>query len=310
MFQRWLIALVLMLCIASAFSAQARAETVNLTISPNSVTLQMNLSLQENITNLTPINAVIGPGNSSAVVQPIARPINDTIQRDSPGAKLSNLSLTIKSSNDAGTWSLFEDYTMTVTGANTNSGSNIQSNVGFFALNVSEPLQFAGMELNNVGPVTILPALENKTATFSNLVYYIDGSNPSSSVIPDQTTKEFTLLDFTWVPPVSTWNETRDLLHQTTGWTYNPSFPRYNLTIGIPSPEGPLIKTFVAVYNPSFSVTVPASAWISRNTISFDTYTPTETLMPLIAGTSLIVVVGAVIFDWRLSRTQRARKKR
>lgn len=310
LFQKGLIAILVLLCMASAFSAQARAETVNLTVSPNSVTLQMHVLFQENLTSLATVNALIGPGNSTAVLQPIVQPINDTIRRDSPGAKLSSLALTIKSTNNTGMWSLVEDYSLTVTGANSNSGSNVQSSLGFLGLNVSEPLQYAGMELNNIGPAIVLPALQNKVAAFPKLVYYIDGSHTANSLIPEQTTKEFSLLDFTWVPNVAFWNQTRDLLHQTTSWTWDPADPRYNLTLGLPSPEGLLINTWIGIYNPSFRVTVPASAWVSGNTVSFDTSTPAETIMPIIATSALIVAIGAVIFDWRLGRTQRARKRR
>jgi hypothetical protein len=283
---------------------------VNVTVASNSITIQMNLSLQENITNLMVVSANIGPENSSAVLQPLAQPFNSTIQSYVPGAKLSSLDLEIESSNNTGIWNLVENYSITVTGANTNSGSNIQSNLGFVSMNLTQPLQFDGMELNNIGPAIILPALESKVAEYSSLDYYIDGSNPSTAVIPEVTTSEFSLFDFTWVPQVSTWTESQNVLGQTTRWTYDPTFPRYNLTIGIPSPEGILIKAFTAVYNPSFSVTVPANAWINGNTVSFDVSTPAESIMPLIAGAALIVAISAVILDRRFTRTQRVRKKR
>jgi len=289
---------------------QVRAETVNVSIAANSVTVKLNLSLQENITNLTDFSASIGPQNSSAILRPIAQPFNTTIQNEVPGASLSSLDLRLESSNNTGMWDLLENYTITVIGANTNSGSNVKSNLGFILMNLTEPLQFAGMELDGVGPAIILPALENKVAEYSNLVYYIDGSNPSTALIPETTTRGFKLLDFTWLPQVSTWTENQNLLGQSTSWTYDPTGPRYNLTIGIPSPEGILIKSFIAVYNPSFSVTVPANAWISGNIVSFDVPTPAESLMPVISGIALAAAIVAVIVDWRLTRFQRFKKKR
>jgi len=58
------------------------------------------------------------------------------------------------------------------------------------------------------------------------------------------------------------------------------------------------------------SITVPSDAWANGNTVSYDLPTPTETVMPAIILTSLIIALAALILDRRLTRPLRARKKR
>ncbi len=174
-------------------------------------------------------------------------------------------------------------------------------------MNVSDTIPVGGLELNTVG-VTYL--LANLNSQLSNTAYYIDGHQSLTATIPAQTTLRFYILDFTWVPTVSTWTRHDDLLAQSTTWTYGLGGPRFNLTYGPRSPEGPLLKTFIAIYNPSFTLTVPANAWSDGSIVSFDRSTPSEILMPLLIGISLVVLVTTVALDRNLTSTQRARKKK
>jgi len=141
-------------------------------------------------------------------------------------------------------------------------------------------------------------------------VYFIDGHQTLSAVIPAQTTITFWLLDFSWVPPVSTWTETNDALKQTTTWSLDLPGPRYNLTLGRKSPEGPLLNALTAIYNPSFKVSVPANAYAVDNTISFDVPSPLEIIMPAIIAISLVALIIAFLSDRRLVSALRIRKKK
>src|SRR5437773_882960 len=76
-----------------------------------------------------------------------------------------------------------------------------------------------------------------KVALYPNLQFYIDGSHPTTAFIPEQTTTQFSILDFTWVTPVSTWTTNSNVLGQFTSWTLDPASSQYNLTLGVPSPE-------------------------------------------------------------------------
>ena len=303
----WLLVLAIL---SGVVVVQARAETISIGVARDSVTVQMNLVLKENLTDLPSVNAFFGSANSTTVIQAFSEPINSSIQELVPNARLSSLALTVRTSNQTGIWTLYENYTMTVIGANTNSGSNIRSNLKFIAMKMIESLQLGGIEVNNVGTALILPALQGKVALYPNLQFYIDGSHPTTAFIPEQTTTQFSILDFTWVTPVSTWTTNSNVLGQFTTWTLDPASSQYNLTLGVPSPEGPFLKTFIAIYEPSLIITAPPNAWVDGYTVSFDTSTPAETLMPSVIVASLIVVLGAMGLDRRLTGPLRLRKKR
>jgi len=312
LFQRWVLIVILASALIPAPLSYAHGQAVNIVIGQDSVTLNMNLVLRENLTALPLVNTHLSMANSTNTVQPILEKINSAIQNQVKSASVSDLNININTKNNTkGTWLMDENYTIIVTGANTNSGSSITSNLGFIALNLTQPMQIGTTEINGVGATYLEPALEGLVAAHSNLVMFIDGSNPRTPLIPEQTTKAFWLLDFTWIVPVSIWTHTNDILEQSSEWSFNPPNTRYNLTLGVPSPEGPILAAYVATYSPSMSLTVPANAWVvNGNTVSYDIPTPAESIMPVIIVVSLAIAVVALILDRRLTRPIRARKKR
>jgi hypothetical protein len=209
--------------------------------------------------------------------------------------------------NASRTWILSENYTLVITGVNTNSGSAIRSNTGFLTMNVADGISLGGLELNTVGQSYLLAPLNSQPA---NTAYFINGGATLNAAIPAQTTQTFSILDFSWVPAVSFWTRKDDLLGQSTTWTFDQGSPRFNLTYGPKSPEGPLIKAFTAVYYPAFQLTVPANAWASGSTVYFDLATPSELVMPTIILISIMVLGATFLLDRRLSVTQRFRAKK
>lgn len=272
--------------------------------------VQMSLFIHENLTSLPVINAIVNPSNSSNTVLQLISPINTTIQNAVPGAKLSNIAMTVATKNNTGMYTLDENYSMIISGANHNSGSGITSNLSFLSMNVTGPLQINGLELNFVGPAWILPALQTQAAKYSNIKFFIDGSNPTTITIPAQTTKEFSLLDFSWVPPVDQWTQSQNILGKSTSWQYTPPNNQYNLTLALPSPEGIFTNVWTVLYSAAINMTVPANAYASGNSISYDTPTPAETIMPIIVVASLVLAIFAAILDRRIARPIRIKKKR
>jgi hypothetical protein len=306
---RWIVTIMILLTVLPSSLIQfSKGEPVQITVGQSSITMNMELVLRENLTSLPAINTSLSESNSSTVLQPILQPINSSISRLVPSARITGFQLHAQTVNSSGTWLMEENYSIVVTGANTNIGTSIRSNLAFIAMNVSQSLMVSNQELNAVGTSYLLTPLNAQDPKIT--VYYIDGHQTLSAVIPAETTTRFWLLDLTWVPPVSTWPKTQDLLKQNTVWSLDSGAPRYNLTLGRKSPEGPLIKVFMATYYPTFSVSVPASAWIDRNVVSFDIPSPSETTMPIIAGVSLVALIVASLWDWRLTGTLRARKKK
>ena len=300
--------LVVLTLLPSSLIQLSRAQPVQVTVGQTSVTLSMQLLLQENLTSLPSINTILSESNSSTVLQPILQPINSSLNRLIPGARITSFQLDAQTLNSSGTWRLEENYSIVITGANTNLGSSIRSNLAFIAMNVSQPLMVLDQEINAVGSTYLLAPLNAQDPKITG--YFIDGHQTLSAVIPAQTTSTFWLLDFTWVPPISSWPETQDRLKQTTSWTLDLGSPRHNLTYGRKSPEGTLINVHMATYYPTFTISVPANAWVDGNTISFDTPTPSETTMPLIIGASLAALIIVVLWDRRLTSALRIRKRK
>jgi hypothetical protein len=300
--------LIFVVLFPTSLIASSRGQPVQITVGQSSITMSMHLLLQENLTSLPLINTSLTEANSSGVLQPILEPINSSINGLVPSARVTDLQLQAQTLNASGTWLLKENYTVTVVGANMNVGSSIRSNLAFVAMNVSQSLILDNNELNAVGSEYLLGPLNAMNP--STTVYYIDGHQTLSAVIPGETTKLFWLLDLSWVPSISSWPETQDLLKQTTTWSLDQGFPRYNLTLGRKSPEGPLIGVYMATYYPTFSISVPANAWINGNTISFDVPVSSETTMPIIIAVSLGTLVAVSLWDWRLSRALRFRRKK
>jgi len=293
----------LIILIPIAFILPGKGIAVDVTVAPTQVTLGMNLSLQENITNLPLVNINLDSSSSKS----IADQFTPALQRLVPGATVASLSLHARTVNSTGTWLLMENYTLTITGANTNSGSSVKSDTGFVSMNVGSGINDSGLELNKIGKTYFLSIL---TSQPENTAYFINGSPTLNAAIPAQTTLVFSLLDFSWVPAVSTWSRQDDILGQSTVWRYNPDSPIFNLTFGPKSPEGPLIRTFTAVYNPAFQLNVPANAWAVGTTVYFDLPTPSELLMPVIIVLSVVILAAALYFDRSLSKIQRFRAKR
>jgi hypothetical protein len=296
--------MALIILLPAAFIIPAKGVPIDVTIAPTQVTLRMNLSLQENITSLPLVSVDLNSSGSKSTVDRF----NLALQRLVPGASIASFSLHARTVNASKSWFLSENYTMTIVGANADSGGAVKSNLGFLSMSVPGGMAASGLELNTIGETYLLA---NLTSQPPNTGYFINGNPTLNSVIPAQTTAPFYLLDFTWVPAISTWSRQDDLISQSTVWTYNPGSPRFNLTFGPKSPEPPLLlKSFTAVYNPSFQLSVPANAWSAGTTVYFDLSTPSELVMLVIIFSLALVLGVALILDRNVSRTRKLRAKK
>jgi hypothetical protein len=312
MAQRWIMTAFLVLMILSVFSiGTLRAQSIDVTVGQNSVTLSMDLSLHENLSSLPLFNIQVGQSNTSSIYQQIFGPLNAAIQGRVPTANISSLTLNARTFNSSGTWFLEENYSITVIGANVENGSTVSSNLSFIQMNLSQSIPVRNQELNAVGSAYLLRPLNNLSSQYSTLVYFIDGATPRNNVIPDETTILFHLLEFTWVPSVSTWTSQPNILGQSTTWILNPAQAQYNLTLGVPTPEGPIIRAYTAIYNTSLSVSVPSNTRIDGNIVTYDTPTSSEIAMPALLAVSVVALIGTVILDRKISgRFRFAKKKR
>lgn len=312
MAHRWITTAFLILIILPVFCIEtSRAQSISVTVGQTSVTLSMDLSLHENLSALPLFNIQVTQSNASSTYQQILGPINTAIKQRVSTASVSSLTLNARTFNSSGTWFLEENYSITVTGANVENGSTVSSDLSFIQMNLSQPMPLTNQELNAVGSAYLLTPLNNLSSQYSALVYFIDGATPRNNVIPDETTILFHLLEFTWVPAVSTWTSQSNILGQSTTWALNPAQAQYNLTLGVPTPEGPIIRAYTAIYNTSLSVSVPSNARIEGNTVTYDTPTSSELAMPVFVAVSVVALIGTVILDRKISgRSRFAKKKR
>src|SRR5689334_19741528 len=190
----------------------------------------MNLVLQENATSLPLINFYLGSSNSTKVVEQLTPSVVKLV----PGATITSLTLRAQTFNSSGTWYLGENYTLVLGGVSTKQGNSVKADLSFVSMNVPDSLVSNGLELNTVG-ATYLARTLNPQGNQS-MLYYLNGHQTLTSVIPVQTTVLFRLLDFSWVPTVSSWQIGRSILGQSTTLTFDPGGPRFNLTFGPRSP--------------------------------------------------------------------------
>jgi hypothetical protein len=279
--------------------------SMEVVVAPDSMTVHMNLVLQENSTSLPLVNVYLGSSNSTDVVSHIA----PAVQKLVPGASISSLTLHAQTLNSSGTWFLRENYTLLLGGVTSNYGSSIRANLGFVSMDVPDSVVSGGLELNTVGGAYLAKPLRSQGN--QSMLYYVNGHQTLTSVIPVTTTVLFHLLDFSWIPSVSSWQNQKDWLGQATTLTFDPGGPRFNLTFGPRTPENTLSKVFMAVYSPSISiVTVPAVAWLDGTFVSFDVSSPAELWMPLVAGLSVITLLSTLFLDRSLTKGQRVKKKK
>jgi len=294
----------LVLLFSTSF-APVRGATLEVSVAPDRVTVSMNLVLQENVTSLPLINFYLGSSNSTKVVGQIAPAVDKLV----PGASITSLTLRAQTFNSSGTWSLGENYTLVLGGVSTKHGNAVKADLSFVSMNVPDSLVSNGLELNTVGSTYFANTLNPQGN--QSMLYYVNGHQTLTSVIPVQTTVLFRLLDFSWVPSVSSWQNGRDPLGQSTTLTFDPGGPRFNLTFGPRSPENTLTQAFTVLYSPSLAiVTVPAIAWLDGPFVSFDLSSPVELWMPIVAGVSLVTLLGTLLLDRSLARGQRFKRKR
>ena len=281
-----------------------RAESVAYSVNPDNINVTMELLLRENLTALPSFNIKLDQSNSTMLTQPMTLAITKNV----PKASVTNLQFAAKTQNVSSTWTLTEDYSFVVIGANERLGSIVNSHLAFASLNLSQSIKIAGYELDAVGQDYLLGPLNAQPQ--SQTSYFIDGAPARTPLIPAETTKRFWLLDFTWVPGLNAWKTQNDLLNQQTTWTFSPLLPPYNLTLGRISPEGTLLTAFVAIYKPSMIVTVHANARTSGSSLSFELPTPLEIVMPAVILVSLIALITALIVDRRITRSIRGRPRK
>ena len=311
--------LVLTFSLLVAVTTRANAQgMMSATISPPVVALSYSVEFRENFTSLSPSMVTIDDTNSSG----FESKVNTAMQRLVPGVHVDPSSfrfqgIITRANPSSNMWDINENLTGNVIGASSGLAGITHYDLGFLSMNISDSLAFGGLEFNRVGQSYIVQPLDSQR---SGTRYYLDqalirGGPYSNTVIPESATTKFSLLDFSWVPKVSSWTHIYHPFDSSSVWTLSPGTDStglpFNVTAGIPSPEGTLLTSLTAFVNPRLVITSPARSWSDSSTISYNLTTIAPSLMALTLASIVAVVTGTYFSERRISRpVPQSRKRR
>ena len=70
------------------------------------------------------------------------------------------------------------------------------------------------------------------------------------------------------------------------------------------------MKSYVAVFDPSFSMSVSSFAFANGSTVQFDAFSPIEYAMPIIIAIAFITLIAAFVLDRRFTKQSLPRRKK
>ena len=309
--------LVTALLVASAIAPAETHGLLTVTVSPPNVMLNYHLEFQENFTTLSQAGVTLDASNSTGLEMTIQNAMQRLVPEVHVDPSTFRFEATIEQqSPGSNTWKIKENLTGTVIGAESNARGIMNYDLRFLAMNVSDSLQFGGTEFNNIGRAYLVQPLNSERP---GTRFYLDqalarGGPYSNSVIPGNATFRFSLLDFSWLPKISNWDHSYRPFDSSSSWTLNPiaysnALP-FNLTAGIPSPEGTLLTSFVAFMNPTLTVTAPPRSWSQASTVSVALESAVPGAMALILIAVVTLGVGTYVVERRVLRpVKKFRKK-
>jgi len=270
----------------------------------------MNFELIENLTtSLPPLNTTLD--QSSPLLTSMQRGFQSMV----PDAQIEQLTLharTAEINNRTGLWIFQQNYTITVSGVTTNTGGRIIADLAFLSSKNNQSITVSGVELNNLGQSYLLQGLQ-RFPPDSKTRYFAETGEYTLPLIPEQFTSGFSLLDLSWISPVSNWPGGYQPFDPSTIWNLQPRTPPYNVTVGVGlTTEQTFLKEYVAYLDSSLEIIAPPRAQADGRTILFDIPTIAETIAPIIIVVSLLIAVATFFLERRISkqiRVARGRKR-
>jgi hypothetical protein len=304
------IPILLAMLLAPSILASARGAAITVTVNRDSVVLQMNIGLFENLTTSLPLlDTVLGQSSPALLT------IQKGFQSATPGLQIELFSLharTAEINNRTGLWVFQENYTMMVSGVTSSTGGRIVADLAFLSSRSNQSITSSGVELNDVGPSYLLQGFQ-RFPPDSKTRYFAGTGGFTLPLVPEQVTSGFSLLDFHWISPVSNWASGYQPFSSSTIWNFQPLAPPFNITIGVGlTTEGTFLKEYVALLDSSVEIIAPPGALTNGATIQFDIPTIAETIAPIIIVASFATLIAAFLLERRVSkpiRFARGRKR-
>ena len=302
------IPIMLAILLAPSVLASARGAAITVTVNRDSVAIQMNIQLFENLTtSLPPLDTVLDQSSPALLT------IQKGFQSATPAAQIELLSLharTAETNNRTGLWVFQENYTMTISGVTSSTGGRNIADLAFLSSRNNQSITSSGVELNNVGPSYLLQGFQRFPPN-SKTRYFAGSGGFTLPLIPEQFTSSFSLLDLRWISPVSNWAGGYQQFDPSTIWNFQPQAPPFNVTVGVGlTTEGTYLKEYVALLDSSVEIIAPPGALTDGTTIQFDIPTIAETIAPIIIVASLAILVATLLLERRVSKPIRFTKGR
>jgi hypothetical protein len=304
------IPVLLAILLVPSLLAPARAAAITVTVNRDSVSVQMNFQLIENLTtSLPPLDTILDQSS------PILPTVQNGFQSMVPNARIELLSLharTAQINNRTGLWLFQENYTITLSGVTNNSGGRVVADLAFLSSKNNQSIPASGVELNNVGQSYLVQGLQ-RFPPDSKTRYFAETSEYTLPLVPEQFTSGFSLLDLSWTSPASRWTGGYQFFDPSSIWNLQPRTPPYNVTVGLGlTTENTFQKEYVAYINTSLQIIAPPRALADGSTILFDIPTILETIAPIIIVASLLIAIATFLLERRISkpiRLARGRKR-
>src|SRR5260370_12408445 len=293
--------ILLAMLLVPSLLAPVRGAAITVTVNRDSVSIQMNIQLVENLTTSLPSLDTILDQSSPALVS-----VQKSFQALTPAAHIELLSLHAKTAeidNRTGLWVFQENYTITVSGVTNSTGGRIVADLAFLSSRNSQSITASGVELNNVGASYLVQGIQ-RFPPDSKTRYFAETGGYTLPLIPIQFTTSFSLLDLSWISPVSNWAWGYQPFNSSTIWNLQPRHPPYNVTVGVGlTTEGTYLREYVGLLTSSVEIIAPQSATANGTTIQFDIPTIAETIAPTIIVVSIVTFVAAFILERRVCKT-------
>ncbi len=269
----------------------------------DSISVQINFALTENLTTSLPaLDTVLD------LSSPVIAPVQKAFQSVVPNARIEQLNLharTAQINNRTGLWVFQENYTITVSGVTRDTGGRIVADLAFLSSKNNQSMITSGVELNSVGLTYLLEGFsrfppDGKTRYFALSAEY------TLPLVPEQFTSAFSILDLTWISPVSRWNSVYQPFEPSTMWNLQPRNSPFSVKVGVGlTSEQTFLKQYVAYLNSTVEAIAPPRAQADGTSIFFDIPTIAETIMPIIIVASLLVTITSILLERRVSKSGR-----
>lgn len=292
--------MILVLVTVSLFLVPTYASNVTITVENGQVQERLDLSFQQNITQLPTFTGTV----TQATDARLSSAFKQALSRALPGAIPSDLVLNVHSTENA----LTVGATITVDNVSERRGDILSSSLGWKSFNVSSDLHAGNLSYNTVGEQYLWPVTDfyrnaslrvgRSNSTFTGVNFFINKTGVSGYTA-DNYVGNFTLLNFKALGvPVEDWTRSYSLANNTTTWRYTPS-KVLDISIGIQRLNQTM--TISASYGYQAEVSVQGVARAHGNTLLLDVGTGQKewVMLGIVTFTVILAIVAQFLFRAR-----------